>query len=157
MTGPYAFERYSASGDRRIPAALVEEARQWFISLARSQQAPRLLHGDLQHYNVLFDSRRGWLAIDPKGVVGEAEYEVGAVLRNPFERPDLFVATGMVERRLTRLSDRLSLSVDRALAWSFAQAVLSAIWSVEDGFSVDAEHPVLGLANVIRVMLPPCS
>jgi hypothetical protein len=66
-------------------------------------------------------------------------------------------ATAIVERRLTRLSGRLSLNVDRALAWSFAQAVLSAIWSVEDGFSVDARHPVLGLANVIRAMLPPYS
>ena len=42
-----------------------------------------LLHGDLQHYNVLLDKDRGWVAIDPKGVVGELEYEVGALLRNP--------------------------------------------------------------------------
>ena len=32
--------------------------------------------------NVRFDSGRGWLAIDPKGVFGELEYEVGAVVRN---------------------------------------------------------------------------
>jgi streptomycin 6-kinase len=43
----------------------------------------RLLHGDLQHYNVLLDRKRGWLAIDPKGVVAEGEFELGAALRNP--------------------------------------------------------------------------
>lgn len=51
---------------------------------------------DLQHYNVLFDDARGWLAIDPKGVVGEVEYEIGAILRNPIERPDLFAAPEIV-------------------------------------------------------------
>jgi streptomycin 6-kinase len=40
---------------------------------------------DLHHYNVLSDSGRGWLAIDPKGLVGEVEYEVGAAIRNPID------------------------------------------------------------------------
>ena len=33
---------------------------------------------------VLLDAERGWLAIDPKGIIGEPEYEVGAALRNPY-------------------------------------------------------------------------
>ena len=58
--------------------------------LCATQRNPALLHGDLHHYNVLSDRARGWCAIDPKGVVGELEYELGAALRNPFDRPDLF-------------------------------------------------------------------
>src|SRR5207244_3834002 len=71
-----AFERYIATGDDQVPKTLVESSHRVYSSLCASQRDPRLLHGDLQHYNVLFDSERGWLAIDPKGVVGEVEYEI---------------------------------------------------------------------------------
>ena len=139
---------------RRIPRHLVADAHRRFLALEASQNQRRLLHGDLHHYNVLFDSTRGWLAIDPKGVVGEVEFEIGATLRNPFERPDLFVSPAIVERRLARLARRLNINLARALEWGFAQAVLSAIWSLEDGFTVEADAPVLRLATAIRPMLP---
>src|SRR5262245_24595375 len=80
------FERHAASGDAQIPRDLLLAAQRLYSELCGSQTRPRLLHGDLHHYNVLFDSHRGWLAIDPKGVIGELEYEVGAALRNPYER-----------------------------------------------------------------------
>lgn len=147
------FERYIASGDNQIPKNLVEEAYRLYLQLCDSQTRPRLLHGDLHHSNVLVDSARGWLAIDPKGVVGELEYELGAALRNPCERPELFAQPSTVERRLTRFAARLHVDVGRALSWGFAQAVLSAIWGVEDGFTVDVRSPSLELAQVIRPML----
>jgi len=147
------FQRYLASGDRQIPASLVEQARQLYFDLCSSQRGVRLLHGDLQHYNILFDSDRGWLAIDPKGVMGEVEYEIGAGLRNPVEKPELFASPEAVERRLRCFEAKLKLNSDRALAWGFAQAVLSAIWSVEDGFAVDAGNPSLRLANAIRPIM----
>jgi len=143
------FQRYLASGDRQIPASLVAQAQQLYFDLCASQRGVRLLHGDLQHYNVLFDSDRGWLAIDPKGVIGEVEYEIGASLRNPYEKPELFASPQTVEKRLRCFEAKLKLKSDRALAWGFAQAVLSAIWSVEDGFAVDAGNPSLRLANAI--------
>jgi streptomycin 6-kinase len=83
------FDRYINSGDAQIPGGLVRQARIVHEELVESQGNSMLLHGDLQHYNVLFDTDRGWLAIDPKGVVGELEYEVGALLRNPVEQPEL--------------------------------------------------------------------
>jgi streptomycin 6-kinase len=149
-----AFERYLATGDRSIPPDLVENGRDWFVRLTESQQNPTLLHGDLQHDNVLFDATRGWLAIDPKGVVGEVEYEIGAVLRNPIERPDLFLSAAAVERRLSRFARRLTLDMDRVLQWAFAQAVLSAIWIIEDGAGVESSHPALRLARLLQAMLP---
>ena len=76
-----------------------------YVDLSGSQRSTRLLHGDLQHYNVLFDTDRGWLAIDPKGVVGELEHEIGAVLRNPDERPDLFLSSSVIERRNSLRTD----------------------------------------------------
>jgi streptomycin 6-kinase len=101
----------------------------------------------------LFDSERGWLAIDPKGIVGELEYEIGAVLRNPYERPDLFARASTIEKRVERLALELNVNVNRTLAWGFAQAVLSAIWAVEDGFAVEPGNPWIALAGAIRPML----
>jgi streptomycin 6-kinase len=147
------FRRYLASCDNQIPTRLVEKGEHTYSHLCSTQQNPRLLHGDLQHYNILFDRERGWTAIDPKGVVGEIEYEIGASLRNPYETPELFASAKTVRRRLNQYERMLKLETDRALEWAFAQAVLSAIWTVEDGFDVDGEHPSIMLANAIQPML----
>ena len=64
------FDWYRESGHRHIPTAVVDTADATYAELCRTQRNPRLLHGDLQHSNVLLDHRRGWVAIDPKGVVG---------------------------------------------------------------------------------------
>jgi streptomycin 6-kinase len=147
------FQRYLASGDNQIPRRLVEQGQRLYLDLCASQRGVRLLHGDLQHYNVLLDSDRGWLAIDPKGVIGELEYEIGAGLRNPYEKPEFFASAETIERRLRCFEAKLKLDSDRMLAWGFAQAVLSAVWSVEDGFAVDAGNPALRLADTIRPIL----
>jgi len=147
------FERYVATRDDQIPLELVEAGRYVFSQLCASQRRPRLLHGDLQHYNVLFDSSRGWMAIDPKGVVSELEYEIGAILRNPVERSEFFLSRATIERRVKTFSNKLNLDFERMLRWSFAQAVLSAIWEIEDGFEVDPTNSSLRLAKVIWPML----
>lgn len=147
-----AFERYIATNDAQIPRELVLNAHRVYSALAAGvpHRNPALLHGDLQHYNVLRDEKRGWVAIDPKGVVGELEYEIGAALRNPIELPDLLASPDVIERRLARFHGALGIDVDRARGWAFAQGVLSAIWTVEDGRNVDAANPGLRLAKAIE-------
>jgi streptomycin 6-kinase len=147
------FSRYLESGDDQIPRDLVENACDLYLGLCGSQGRPRLLHGDLHHDNVLFDEKRGWLAIDPKGVIGELEYEVGAAMRNPVQAADLFVAPQIVRSRIDKFEKNLKLNARRVLEWTFAQAVLSAIWSWEDGFPIGTRHPSLMLARTIRLMI----
>ena len=147
------FDRYVQSGTEQIPHDLVNSGHRLYQDLAASQRTTMLLHGDLQHYNVLFDSKHGWVAIDPKGVVGELEYEVGALMRNPVEQPELFTNRSTIERRLRILCNTLNLDHSRSLQWSFAQAVLSAIWDIEDGYAVEANHSALLLAEVLKQML----
>jgi len=113
-----------------FPANLVEKAERLFSELIGTMSAPVLLHGELHHYNILSAARKPWLAIDPKGVVGEAEYEVGAFVRNrllPGTSPERLLA-----RRLDQFAHELGFDRERILGWSFAQAVLSAWWSYED-------------------------
>ena len=142
------FARYAARGDERIPLALLEPARRIYADLSATQREPALLHGDLHHYNVLSDRARGWCAIDPKGVVGELEFELGAALRNPLDRPDLFASIDIAERRLDHFGLALGIDTSRARGWCFAQAVLSAIWSIEDERAADADA-ALALARAL--------
>jgi streptomycin 6-kinase len=144
-----AFARYVASADERVPRALVEPAQRIYRDLSLTQRNPALLHGDLHHYNVLSDRVRGWCAVDPKGVVGELEYEIGAALRNPIDWPDLFAKLDVVERRLDQFGLALGIDVGRARGWCFAQAVLAAIWSVEDGNGGATSAAVLDLARAL--------
>jgi streptomycin 6-kinase len=147
------FDRYLDTRDQQIPTAIVNEARETYRRLASSQRTPMLLHGDLHHYNVLHDTKRGWLAIDPKGVIGELEYEIGAILRNPFENPDLLTSPTTIERRLELLVTALQLDYQRTVAWSYAQAVLSAIWEIEDSGRLPTDSSALQLAQVLKPMI----
>jgi streptomycin 6-kinase len=143
------FARYMASGDTRIDAALVASAQRVFAQLCATQREPGLLHGDLHHYNVLSDRARGWCAVDPKGVVGELEYELGAALRSPYDRPELFAALAIAERRLEQFGLALGIDVGRARGWAFAQAVLAAISQLEQGGAVEVAEPALRLARAL--------
>jgi streptomycin 6-kinase len=148
-----AFGWYVQSGDQQVPPELVRDAHDLYRDLAASQRTTMLLHGDLQHYNVLYDNERGWLAIDPKGVVGELEYEVGALMRNPIEQPELLTQRRTIERRLEILTSLLPLDRSRALRWCFAQTVLSAVWGVEDGYKIARDHAGLRLARTLKQMI----
>ena len=46
-----------------------------------------LVHGDFHHHNILA-SARGHLAIDPKPMLGEPEYDVALVPLEPAPVPD---------------------------------------------------------------------
>jgi len=148
-----SFARYLQSDDEHIDRKLVEEAREMYQQLASSQHKTMLLHGDLQHYNVLFDNERGWTAIDPKGVVGELEYELCALLRNPMELPEVFANPVTIKRRLETLTATLQLDYARALHWSYAQSILSATWDIEDGRPFIPDNPSLLLARTLKQLL----
>ena len=130
------FERCRArfdGGTGPFPRKLFEEAESLFAELLSTSAAPVLLHGDLHHGNVLAAAREPWLAIDPKGLVGEPAYEVGALLRNPL--PQLLnqpEPVRVTERRIAQLSEALGLERARVRGWGLAQAVLSSWWSIED-------------------------
>jgi streptomycin 6-kinase len=120
-------------GTGPMPAALVEKAKALFADLLASQGETALLHGDLHHQNVLAARREPWLAIDPKGVVGEPAYDAAALLHNPTELLDAPRPGKVLERRVDLLSEELGLERVRVRNWGIAQAVLAAYWSFEDG------------------------
>jgi streptomycin 6-kinase len=147
------FERYRKRRSREISDNWLVDAMLVYRELLETQKNVALLHGDLQHYNVLNDSTRGWVAIDPKGIVAEREFEIGAALRNPWSMPDLFASRPIIDRRVNQYADALDLDPGRIKRWAFAQAVLSAIWSIEDSEWTPPDLTPLRLARALRPML----
>ncbi|MBA3451315.1 MAG: 3'-kinase [Chloroflexia bacterium] len=104
--------------------------------------APRnsvVLHGDIHHGNMLDFGARGWLAIDPKGLLGERDFDFVNILRNPDETTAL--TPGLFSRQATVITEAAGLDRVRLLQWTLAFAGLSAAWIFEDG-----DEPALDLA-----------
>jgi streptomycin 6-kinase len=101
-----------------LPRTLVEQAEALFGDLLISMDEPVLLHGDLHHDNILAATRQPWLAIDPKGIVGEPAYEVGALLRNPWPQLlDMPQPGRILARRLDQLAAELGFDRARMVGW----------------------------------------
>jgi streptomycin 6-kinase len=107
---------------------IAARAAAMFRELNASRAPPVLLHGDLHHGNILFDDARGWLAIDPKGEVGEIAYELAAPLRNPLERSEFFMSEAQMDRRVRIYCERLGVDRQRVLGWCFARNCSAALW-----------------------------
>jgi streptomycin 6-kinase len=90
-----------------------------------------VLHGDVHHGNVLEFGSRGWLAVDPKGLIGERTFDYVNLFRNP----DLETATlpGRFEQRLELVTEIAGLDRVRLLQWIVAFTGLSAAWVMNDG------------------------
>ena len=120
-------------GPGPFPERLVRKAEGLFADLLASMDAPMVLHGDLHHFNILSAQRQPWLAIDPKGIIGEPAYETGAFIRNPM--PDIFFApdlSRLLDKRIRLFAEELGFDPVRIYGWATAQAVLSAWWTFED-------------------------
>lgn len=139
-------------GTGPLPGWLVDRAEGLFAELLSSQAPAVVLHGDLHHYNILAATRAPWLAIDPKGVVGEPAYEVGALLRNPLDLPEWPDLRRTLARRVDQLSEALGLDRRRVLGWATAQAVLSAWWMYEDGGQNEGVRRWVAVAEVLAAV-----
>jgi streptomycin 6-kinase len=94
--------------------------------LLTDQCEVRVLHGDIHHRNIR-QSSRGWLAFDPKGVVGERTYDCANTLCNP-AMPELVHNETRLLTNAAILADALAIDLPRVLAFTYAYACLNASW-----------------------------
>jgi streptomycin 6-kinase len=124
---PVRWERLGRPFERELLDAAV-----FFLGTAgeAERDASVVLHQDLHGGNILRAQREPWLAIDPKPLVGEREFDVASLLRD--RRPALLRdgdPTARVRRRLDRLSVELGLDRERARGWGIAHALA---WGLYD-------------------------
>jgi len=117
-------------GTGPFPKKLLERVESFLPELFADKNV-KLMHGDFHHYNIL-SSERGWLVIDPKGVIGPAGYEVGPLMINPWNSiSDRINFRVRAERRVSILAERLGWERETIINWATAHAVLSAWWNIE--------------------------
>lgn len=125
----------------------IELAETLFAKLLHKHPETYLLHGDLHHENILLDEERGWLAIDPKGVVGPKVMECGRYLHNFIEDEiteieDIEDASDLqirqvLEERFAIFTDMLDFDKIDIIAATFFDLVLSTSWSINSNQQVD--------------------
>jgi len=123
-----AFDRVDKN---KLPDGLIEKIILLKNELLASRGKEFILHGDLHHENILSDGNN-WIAIDPKGIVGEVVFEAACFnfidrteINNP-NVPELF------ELRIKLLSEKLGLDSERLKNWVLVRLILGACWMVED-------------------------
>ena len=130
----------------RIHGGLLARADRAAQALLADPRDAVVLHGDIHHGNVLDGGERGWLAIDPKGLLGERTFDFVNILRNPdaatAQRPGRFA------RQIEVLAAAASVERERLLDWTLAFAGLSAAWHLADGTSPDLDLAVARLALI---------
>jgi streptomycin 6-kinase len=130
----------SLNKDCNIPDYYLNKARQLRDDLLKTTARQVLLHGDLHHENIL-QNHENWCVIDPKGIIGDATFEVVTFIRNPMpelvQEPQAF---NIITNRINKFAKLLNLDQKRISAWCFVEAVISWTWALEDNLTIDIDY-----------------
>ncbi len=133
----------------RAQGGILVHAANAAADVLASQREIVPLHADLHHENILDFGERGWVAIDPKRVIGERAFEYTILFCDPdLGLPHLTIARRLeiFAQRLTIVSEAANLEVRRLLLWILAWAGLSAVWQIGDNLDPGIELQVAEMA-----------
>ncbi|MFF3159495.1 aminoglycoside phosphotransferase family protein [Streptomyces sp. NPDC057910] len=111
-----------------------------------------VVHGDFNAGNVVAASRRPWLAIDAKPMIGDPGYDPWPLLE---EIDDPFAHTEphrVLAGRFALMADALGEDVGRLQAWGIARRVETALYVANDG-NIPGALGVMGEARVLADLL----
>ena len=114
---------------RPFERPLLDRALDALVTLGPDQGEQVVLHQDLHGGNVLRAERAEWLAIDPKPLIGEREFDLASLLR---DRRDSLAGDPQPGRRMRRRLDQLAsetgLDGERVRGWGIAHALA---WGID--------------------------
>lgn len=141
-----------AEADRRegIASPFIEAA-DTAEELIADQRDIKPLHGDLHHENIMFGPR-GWLIIDPAGLIGDAALDVANMFSNPLDRFDLTRNEERIASMAGVFAETLRRDVRTILRYAFAYGCLSAAWHEEDGNGKERDEELAVVKAVYNVL-----
>lgn len=119
--------------------------------LIGQQRNVKPLHGDLHHENVM-RGERGWIIIDPAGLIGDAALDVANMFSNPLDRFDLTRSEARIASMAAIFAKALQRDERLLLQYAFAYGCLSAAWHEEDGNAEERDNE-LAVAATIKTVL----
>ncbi len=116
-----------------FPLEFQNKAREFYEQLSFGAKQKFLIHGDLHHENILSATREPFLAIDPKGIIGEIGYETAVFLNNHL----WWLASGTnlkgkLDDAVRRFSEAFGIEQRDLRRWAFTQIALSAWWTFDE-------------------------
>lgn len=115
-----------------IECHLIDKAKQLRQYLLGSSPKDYVCHGDLHLENIV-QHDKSWLAIDPKGIIGEKAFEAAVFdFASQEELTAVINLREVIEYRISVLSERLGLDRQRLIAWVFLRAMISVQWFIDD-------------------------
>jgi streptomycin 6-kinase len=116
-----------------FPLEYQNKSRGFYEELSGAEKRKFLIHGDFHHENILSATREPFLAIDPKGIVGDIGYEIAVFLNNHL----WWLASSAnfrmgLENAVRRFSESFEIEEKDLKKWAYAQIVLSAWWTFEE-------------------------
>ncbi|MFD9860814.1 aminoglycoside phosphotransferase family protein [Streptomyces alboflavus] len=125
---PAALKALRDPGERALIARCADAVRE-----VVGEPGDRMLHWDLHFDNVLASDREPWLAIDPKPLAGDPGFDLWPALDNLFDADE-------VCWRFDAMTEILGLDRERARAWTMGRVLQNALWDIEDGRPLAADH-----------------
>jgi streptomycin 6-kinase len=119
----------------------IDNAEEKYAGFTKAGRPEYVLHGDLHHTNMLSHSGRkgatndnstGFIAIDPKGVVGVREMEPGRFIQNHLALFPPGERMGVLGKTAKTISTITGDPVTSVLTAAFIDNVLSNCWSLEE-------------------------
>lgn len=132
-------------------AAIYREAADMAAGLLSQHHETVPLHGGLHHENIMSGSR-GWLAIDPKGVLGDPAFDAANLFYNPLGEDALCADSGRIAHMASVLARTVGRSELHILKYAFAYGCLSAAWHAGDANSREEERE-LAIAGAVRRLI----
>jgi len=108
---------------RPFARELLDEAVAACVELGSDQGEAVVLHQDFHGGNVLRADRAPWLAIDPKPLVGEREFDAASLLRDRRWLLGDAESGRRIRRRLDLLTAELGVDRERMRRWGIAHAL----------------------------------
>lgn len=131
--------------------SIYKEAADTAQNLIADQRSMKPLHGDLHHENIML-SPRGWIVIDPAGLIGDAALDVANMFSNPLDRFDLTRDQERIAWMAEVFADALDRDVRTILRYAFAYGCLSAAWHEEDENGAERDNE-LAVVDAVKAVL----
>ncbi|MDH6115260.1 streptomycin 6-kinase [Kitasatospora sp. MAP12-15] len=135
-----SWERQLRSDAEQLPHTMPRYVVDAAVATARELgrvQPDTLIHGDLHARNILRAEREPWLAVDPKGYVGDPAYDGGTLLKTRaltlLEADNLRAAA---HRVLDVFAEAAEVDRSRVQRWAQFHAVQAAFWGRRHGFRI---------------------